>query len=355
MKIRDYLLSEETLFRNEEVFNPDYLPEEFLYRNAQLRSLSACAKPALRGSKPLNAFLFGVPATGKTTSVRFVFDELKKSTDKVVCVHINCQIYSTPYKIFSEIHRVVFGFAPPETGVPLSSIYDKMFLRLGREKKSLIVCLDDVNFLFLGGNANEVFYQILRAYEVHPVHTAVWSISTQNDNHKLEDRVRSVHQHETISFHPYSKSEMVSILKNRADAGFYPNVMNKSIVEILACHAQDVRHGIELLRKAAMNAEGDASRVVREAHAQKAIEQLKKEKPVLKKMTFSEDEELILSVLGQKKECESGALFGLVCRKKKIGYTTFYRHLKSLEGKNKVVVESVKKERGQTSMIRLKD
>lgn len=353
MKIRDLLLSDETLFKNEEVFNPDYLPEEFLYRDAQLRSLSACAKPALRNAKPLSAFLYGQPATGKTTSTRFVFDELRKASEKVVCVQINCQIYPTPYKIFSEIYRAVFGFAPPETGVPLSSIYDKIFTRLGREKKSLIAALDDVNFLFLAGTANEVFYQILRAYEVFPVHTAIWSISTQNGNHKLEDRVRSIYQYETVNFSPYTKKELFTILKSRAETGLYDNVISPRLIENLAQHAQDLRHCIELLRKAVLNAESDASRSVRESHVNRALKQLSKEKPSLKKITLSREEELILEILSQK-DHESGALFDALCKKKKIGYTSFYRFLKSLEGKNKITIESVKKERGQTSIIKLK-
>ena len=175
-------------------------------------------------------------------------------------------------------------------------------------------------------------------YEIHPVHTAIWSISTQNENHKLEDRVRSVYHYETIAFNAYTKSEIINILKKRADVGFYSGVMGARVLNRIALHASDLRNGIELLRRAALVAEQNASRFISEAHAVKAVEQLKKEKPEIKKIVLSSEEEIVLEILKTKNQYESGELFDVVCKKKKIGYTTFYRFLKSLESKNKITI-----------------
>lgn len=354
MKIKDMLLSEETLFRNEELFTPDHVPDEFPYRDVQLATLSACVKPALRGSKPLNAFLHGPPATGKTTATKLLFQELRSTSEKVACVHLNAQIYSTPYKIFSEIHKAVFGFTPPETGVPFTRIYDKVFTRLAREKRALIVVLDDVNYLFATGAANGVFYDILRAYEAHPVHTAVWTISTEDENYRLDDRVRSIYQSETVRFAPYTKKEMAAILQARADLGLYPNVIAKPLIARLAAAATDLRHAIELLKRAVLAAEADASRQVAERHVSHAIEQLTKEKPALKPVVLSADEQRVLRIVEKRVALESGALFREACREKDMGYTSFYRIVKSLEAKNKIVVEPVQKAQGKTSTIRIR-
>ncbi|MFC2143702.1 ORC1-type DNA replication protein [Candidatus Aenigmatarchaeota archaeon] len=350
MKIRDMLLSDESLFRNEEIFNPDHIPEEFSYRDNQLRALANCAKPALRGGRPASAFLYGKPATGKTTSVRLVIDEIEKSSDRVVCVHINSQIYSTAYKIFSEIHKKIFGYLPADTGIPLTRIYDKIFTRLGKHKKNLIVVLDDVNFLFLNSSANDVFYQILRAHEVHPVHTAVWTISTTNDNHRLDDKVRSMFRYETIRYEPYNPKEIFSILKNRVELGLCSEVMSQALIRKITAEAQDLRHGIELIRKSVLLAERDAKKRISGDHVKDVIEQLKPSE--IKKQKLSKDDKLVLDLL-KKGEQESGKLFELVIKRKKIGYTTFHRTLKKLESMKRIKVEERRKKRGKTSAISL--
>ena len=44
-------------------------------------------------------------------------------------------------------------------------------------KKSLVIALDDVNYLFQSKNANKIFYDILRAYEEYPtVKTSIFAI-----------------------------------------------------------------------------------------------------------------------------------------------------------------------------------
>lgn len=57
---------------------------------------------------------------------------------------------------------------PPETGVPFSRIYDQIMKYLQKNEKSLVIALDDVNYLFQSKNANKIFYDILRAYEEYP-------------------------------------------------------------------------------------------------------------------------------------------------------------------------------------------
>ena len=48
---------------------------------------------------------------------------------------------------------------------------------LQKNQKSLVIALDDVNYLFQSNTANKVFYDILRAYEEYPgVKTAIFAI-----------------------------------------------------------------------------------------------------------------------------------------------------------------------------------
>ena len=52
-------MSYETLFRNEDVFDFSHIPDQFNYRDSQLKALAYCLKPAMRSAKPLNALLIG--------------------------------------------------------------------------------------------------------------------------------------------------------------------------------------------------------------------------------------------------------------------------------------------------------
>jgi len=66
--MKKYLYSDETLFRNRDLFEIDYIPEEFNYRESQLKDIAFALQPGLHGSRPLNMALRGLPGTGKTTA-----------------------------------------------------------------------------------------------------------------------------------------------------------------------------------------------------------------------------------------------------------------------------------------------
>ncbi|HEY3422619.1 MAG TPA: cell division control protein 6, partial [Methanocellaceae archaeon] len=83
---KDLLLWDQTIFSREEYFELDYLPENLLHRESQIRSLQFSIAPALRGATPLNAYCRGAPGTGKTSAVMKVFTELENATQKVVPV-----------------------------------------------------------------------------------------------------------------------------------------------------------------------------------------------------------------------------------------------------------------------------
>jgi cell division control protein 6 len=348
MEIGDILSSEETLFRNQEVFNPDYIPEQFLFRDGQIRELMFCLKPALSGGRPSSAFIHGEPATGKTTSVRLVFKELMEATSNVVPVYINCHLQSSAFRIFSEMRRAVVGMPAPDTGIPITRVQDDVFSRLGRDHKTLVVCLDDINYLFSAGIADDVLYNILRAHEAYPgVRTAVFAVSTEEVLHKLSSRVRSIFSPVRVNFPPYSTLETYEILCSRRDCGIYPDVISDDLLRNISSRTKDLRYGIELLKQVVLTAESDASKVITEEHVEKAIRSM--EPP-----EASNDKMLLLSLVRENQPMESGKLFTMVSERREMSYTGFYRMLKKLEAGGFVEIESATKARGRTSIIRAK-
>ena len=177
MAIEDILMFDETVFQNINAFNPDYMPANYNFRDSQMEGMAMSIRPAMRGGRPTNSVVLGSCATGKTTAVKKVFELVERNSDKVICCYINCQLHTTRFGIFSQIHKKIFGHQPPETGVPFSRVYEKVIKHLVSEDKALIVALDDVDYLFQSQNANKVFYDILRAYEEFPgVRTGIFAI-----------------------------------------------------------------------------------------------------------------------------------------------------------------------------------
>ena len=233
MAIEDILMGDETLFQNINAFNPDYMPENFNFRDSQMEGMAMCIRPAIQGGRPTNSVIMGSCATGKTTALKKVFELVEHTTDKVVCCYINCQLHTTRFGIFSQIHKKLFGHQPPETGVPFSRVYEKVMNKLSADNKALVVAFDDVNYLFQTQHANKIFYDILRAYEeFEGVRTGIFAILSDLEfRYALDKNVNTVFIPQDITFQPYTYSEIFSILQDRARAGFYHGVISDEIIE----------------------------------------------------------------------------------------------------------------------------
>jgi cell division control protein 6 len=333
---KDRLTHEESLFKDERVFDFDYIPKDFNFRDAQLREIELCLMPALRGGRAMNARITGPPATGKTTAVKLMFAKLEEASSRVACVHINCQIHASKFAIFSQVHKKVVGHLPPETGVPFPRVYEAIFRKLERENRSLVVALDDMNYLFYDRHANEIIYDLLRAHEVYPgAKTAVFGIlSDIGFTYKLDLKVSSIYRPYEIFFQPYKAGEILQILRSRVREGLYPGVVSDEVVEMIADYAfshGDLRLGIELLRKSALNAELQGSRKIKEEHVEQAFESSRLVSLRQLLSSLSSDEKLLVGLIAEKEEVSSGKLYEDYKAKTGQSYTKFYRALDKLE------------------------
>ena len=319
MGIEDILMADESLFQDINAFDPDYVPQNFNYRDTQMEAMAIAIRPAMRGGKPSNAVILGSPATGKTTSMRKVYELVEKNTDKVVCVYINCQLHTTRFGIFSQIHKRIFGHAPPETGIPFSRVYDKIMKDLQKNEKSLVV------------------YDLLRAYEEYPgVRTSIFAIMSDLEfKYSFDKNVNTVFIPQEIVFPLYSYSEIEGILRDRVKAGFFPNVLPDDILEQVAMYTfenGDLRVGINLLKSCGNIAEADASREITQEHFDKAIESLVSVNVSETLKGLNDTERDILKMIADNEGmCSAGELAEMYKEKTGSSYASFNRAIDKLE------------------------
>ena len=355
---------DETLFRDMEVFEIDYVPEQFHHREVQMVDLKFQIKPGLQGCRPLNTICRGLPGTGKTTSVQKIFSQIEEGTKKLIPVHVNCQIDNTKYAVFSQIYRKLAGHLPPATGTSFKQLFDAIARILLRDEAVLVVALDDANYLLYENEMNRVLYTLLRSHEAYPG-TRIGVILIVSDMsidlvHEVDPRVSSVLRPTEIYFPPYSPEEVYSILKERVLQGFYPGVLSDEMLGLAVeqtMQSGDLRVGIDLLKRAGLQAEHDARRKIEREDICKAYEISRYLHLDFTIRTLREEEKKLLAKLAElssrETEMNAGEVFNAVKVDLTLGYTKFYEMIRKFDAM-RIVNLHYRSGRGRTRLISLR-
>jgi cell division control protein 6 len=361
---KDLLMWDETLFRDVEVFEIDYMPEQFDFRDSQIRELAINVKPGLAGARPLNTICKGLPGTGKTTTVKMLFSDIEEKTKKIIPVYINCQIDNTKFAIFSQIYKKLTKRPPPASGTSFKNLFDQVCKILSDKDAVLLVCLDDANYLLYEKEISNVLYTLLRSHEANEgVRIGVITIisdMTVDLMQEVDNRVASVFRPSEIYFAPYSQSEISEILNQRVMQGLYPGVLSSEIFEIIVeqtMKSGDLRVGIDLLKRSALNAEKDARKEIVKDDVCRAYLISKYLHLSSSVKTLSDEEKGLLkaiAVMSQKeKEMNAGSVFDELKDSLKIGYTRYSEILKKFDSM-RLINLNYKEGKGRTRLITLR-
>jgi cell division control protein 6 len=360
MKPTDILLDEETLFKNEEVFTPNHVPEDFIHRDDQLKEISLSIKPGLRGVNPINTLIHGPPGTGKTTAIKYLFNQVNELTGKITTVYVNCEDNNTRFSVFSRIHEEVFGHSPPDTGKPLNTVKEKVFKKLQREGKSLCVALDEMDLLFLNKTIDNLLIDLLKAHTTYGYDKigVIGVMIDENFMHNLEAKTLSVFNPVRVYFPPYGSSEVYDILSNRVKYGLYDGVLSSKLVEYIAgktAELGDLRVGIDLIRRSAMLAERDACKKISKNHVDEAYEKDSRRLELTETLkSLEEDERKLLDIIAKHDGSKSGIVYKELRGETGVGVKRYNEMVKKLEYYK--LIDTVAAEgRGQTRYIKLRN
>ena len=361
---KNLLMWDESLFRDPEVFEIDYVPDQFEFRDTQMRELAFQIRPGLRGGRPLNTICKGLPGTGKTTSIRKLFSEIEDTTKKLLPVHINCQIDNTKFAILSQIYRKLSGHLPPASGTSFKQVFDAVARMLIKDEIVLLVALDDANYLLYEGEINRVLYTLLRSHETYEgTRIGVIVIISDMDvdiSRAVDARVSSVFRPTELYFPPYGEAEVHEILKVRVLQGFFPGVLSDELLDLVVLQtlkAGDLRVGIDILKRAALNAERDARRQITPDDINRAYDVSRFLHLTHTIRMLSDEERQVLRACAENtlegKEMHAGGVYKSVHEKIGIGYTRFYEIVKKMEAVRLLDLH-YREGRGRTTVITLR-
>ena len=361
---KNLLMWDETLFRDPEVLEIDYVPEQFEFRDTQIRELAFQIRPGLRGGRPLNTICKGLPGTGKTTSIRKLFAEIEESTKKLVPVYINCQIDNTKFAIISQIYRKLVGHLPPSSGTSFKQVFDAVARILIKEEIVLLVALDDANYLLYENEINKVLYTLLRSHESYEG-TRIGVIVIVSDldvdlTRAIDARVASVFRPAEIYFPPYENVEIHEIMKARALQGLFQGVLSEEMLDLVVeqtLKSGDLRVGIDLLKRATLSAERAARRSIWREDICGAYEVSKYLHLSYTVKTLKNEERLILKSFAERAakehEMNAGEVYRSIKESLSIGYTRFYEIIKKMDAMRLINLE-YRDGKGRTRIITLR-
>ncbi|MFP4169493.1 MAG: ORC1-type DNA replication protein [Methanomassiliicoccales archaeon] len=267
--------------KNREILRPSYIPDALPHRNQEINQLASILVTALKGERPSNVLIFGKTGTGKTASVKFLGQEIRKADsdlNKVTFIYMNCEVVDTQYGVLQNIgNRFIDNFNEriPFTGWSTERVYNILRNRIDNDSKVTIIVLDEIDKLVYK-SGDDILYHLSKINDdLEKAKVSIIGIS--NDlkfTEFLDPRVKSRLGEEKMVFPPYNAEQLKDILEQRATLAFNEGTLDQGVIPLCAALAAqehgDARRALDLLRVAAEIAERAGDDMVAEAHVSKA-------------------------------------------------------------------------------------
>lgn len=282
-------------FKNEDILSPEFLPDILPHRESQIMQIAKNMEHVTSGGRAQDTFVYGPPGIGKTATIKFIFRQMEEENPNSKSIYINCWDCNTSVAVMSAI-TISLGIAVPRRGLGKDEILQKFSEALSKTKKSLVICLDEVDQLV--SKDQSALYDLFRSG--HGKKMGLIFIS--NNEHvfsSLEPRIRSSMNVEEIGFRPYSISEMKDILEERASLAF-ESIESGSVI-LAANHAVkkggDVRVGLQVLQRAGREAAKESARKLSVGYVKSILSNVGKAKTEILKSKVGEAEKKIVSIV----------------------------------------------------------
>jgi len=349
--VKDYSDSINSIFKDESVFYPSYLPEDIRARDKEIQEISYNLRPLSENKKARNSLIFGPPGTGKTLISKFVIKQLSEFTQKAKAVYINAIEYNTRFAVYCKL-LTLYNSPLPRRGLGIDELISRIKEEMSKTDFIPLVVIDEVDKLEKS-EISSILYDLSRI-EVSKRYFSLILIT----NHKgfifsLDPRVQSSLFLSEIEFKKYSPQELKEILKERIEYGLIPKAISEDMVGYITGYAAknggDARIAIDILYKSAKTAEKKGSlKIDKEIilESEKLIDAVK----FCEKLNFIEpiEKEILKNIPEQ--GIDSGELY---TKFPKDSDRTIRRHLEVLEKIGLIKTTENNSQKGKTRKIKL--
>lgn len=260
--IEDELLSS-TVIKNPNILDFDYVPEELVHRDDQLKYLAQMFKPLLSNVSQ-NVIIKGPVGTGKTVIAKKFCISLtnlgRKQGNIIEYVHINCRKRTTDSMTLLGILNH-FDSRFPDRGFSVQEMLQVLKKQLIRKNAQLLIVLDEVDSLLKKSGSN-LIYNLTRfsdesTLEKTPV--SLLLISQKNILPLLDTAALSTFKRSNVlSLDKYTRDELFDIVSQRVKLAFHVGSVEPDSTDLISDIASewgDARFAIELLWKAGIAAD----------------------------------------------------------------------------------------------------
>lgn len=373
--IEDELMSS-SVIKNSNALDFDFVPDELIHRDEQIRFLSQMFKPLL-SSVPQNVVIKGPVGTGKTVIAKKFCNSLvnlaRKQGKVIEYVHINCRKRSTDAMV---LLGILNHFDPrfPDRGFSVEEMLDVLKKQLTKRNAQLLVVLDEVDALLKKSSSN-LIYNLTRfsdeSYK-EKVPISLLLISQKDVLVELDSSALSTFKRSNVlSLDKYTRDELYGIVKQRVTLAFHNGTVDEGCVDLIADIASewgDARFAIELLWKSGIAADHQHVDLVTPEHVRIAKAETYSVVTESKLKNLDRHQLITLYAVAKRLKKDGTAYvntgdaektYAVTCEEyneKPRTHTMFWNYLKDIENAGFITIKlSGKGHLGQTQLISLPD
>lgn len=276
---------------DESVFDECFTPETLVCREGQAREIARCLSPVKSGKFAKSLYIHGPPGIGKTSVAKWILREHFENNS----AYVNCWTKRTSHKIMEDIllqaGHIVHG---RESTSDLIKKFEKT-------KKKLVVCLDESDHI----KDNDILYTLARnSCSLVMISNEPFSPSN------VDYRIKSSLSFDEVEFKPYSREEILSILKGRVSYGMKPGSISDGLLSVVAgmCNG-DARIGLHIMRSAARDAELKGKETITLEEIKNASKSTRRYRLSYVLSNLNDEQRMIYEILRDNKTMDSGKLF----------------------------------------------